>query len=73
MISICCVCNKIKHRGRWVAAEVCTEQEQLSHGYCPACYEQVMEDISLFLGNEETTQPLPVHAIPTPEFVGACA
>lgn len=73
MISICCVCHKIKHHGRWVAAEVFAEQEQLSHGYCPACYVQVLADINLFLGREETAQPPPAHAIPIPELAGVCA
>ncbi len=73
MTRICCVCNKIKYQEQWVAAEVFAEQEQLSHGYCPVCYAEVLADISVFLSEEETVPPLPVHAMADSDCIGTCA
>ena len=73
MTSICCVCNKIKQQGMWVAGEVSAEQEQLSHGYCPACYAKMLVDIHSFMGQQENRHPLSVPAAPAAGFVGACA
>ena len=74
MIKICCVCNRIKHRGTWIAAEVFDEKEQLSHGYCPTCYDSVLEDISLFLHKEEKDLAmLAPQIVSASECVGVCA
>jgi hypothetical protein len=54
-----------------VAAEVFAE-EQLSHGYCPACYNEVLEDIRLFLHKQVKEQTV-AHTESIPALIGACA
>ena len=36
MITVCCVCHRVKHQKEWVDEPV-PEGEIPSHGYCPAC------------------------------------
>jgi hypothetical protein len=73
MITICCVCNKIKHQEQWAAGQVVAEQEQLSRGYCPSCYAELLIDISTFTSKGETVPPLPVHVMTASDCVGVCA
>lgn len=41
----CCVCNKIREDGQWVAAAPVTQDDAVSHGYCPTCLEQAHREI----------------------------
>lgn len=46
VVVMCCECRRIKRPGllwgwRWVQAEPSAE-EDVSHGYCPECYAEVM-------------------------------
>ncbi len=45
MITQCCVCKKVRQDdGSWTSQE--TEgRMDISHGYCPKCYAQVLKDI----------------------------
>ncbi|HIJ91338.1 MAG: hypothetical protein OEV89_11765 [Desulfobulbaceae bacterium] len=47
MLVICCVCHKTKAHNRW-AKQAAKSGAQLSHGYCPQCYRQMMEKIENF-------------------------
>lgn len=50
MIKQCCVCGKREHQGLWSRDFFTDEQRRVSHGYCPACYEEFMERLDrLFL------------------------
>ncbi|MCK5232355.1 MAG: hypothetical protein KAR13_18935 [Desulfobulbaceae bacterium] len=44
MITICCVCKKIKCRDGWKKQPQIEDNEYLSHGYCPGCYTEMMEN-----------------------------
>jgi len=46
---ICCVCHKTKKPKGW-AKQAARSGTQLSHGYCPQCYQQMMERIENFFG-----------------------
>ena len=47
MLTICCVCNKTKHKNAWVN-EPLPEDIIFSHGYCPQCYEKQKQKIANF-------------------------
>lgn len=44
---ICCVCLKTKQPKGW-AKQAARSGGQLSHGYCPQCYQQMMERVENF-------------------------
>jgi len=44
---ICCVCLKTKKQKGW-AKQAARSGVQLSHGYCPQCYQQMMERVENF-------------------------
>lgn len=46
MIKECCVCRKRERDGAW-RPEQGVAGERVSHGYCPACYEEFMERLEL--------------------------
>ena len=52
MQKVCCVCKKTKSRNRWVK-KLISRGKDLTHGYCPQCYRQVMAEINNNLGNME--------------------
>ena len=56
MITICCVCKKIKCRDGWEKQSGIEDYEYLSHGYCPECYSKMMENcFQSSFGNEFET------------------
>ncbi|MGV1097781.1 hypothetical protein ACUUL3_00010 [Thiovibrio sp. JS02] len=46
MRTICCMCQKVKHKGDWLE-EAVEDQVRLSHGFCPECYEKTMARVCL--------------------------
>lgn len=44
---ICCVCHKTKNHKGW-AKQAARSGAQISHGYCPQCYRQMMEMVENF-------------------------
>ena len=58
MTKICCVCSKVEQNGDWLAGCVISTGEQLTHGYCPACYEEAMEDLCQVVNQEYPVRPL---------------
>jgi len=44
---ICCVCHKTKNHKGW-AKQAVRSGAPLSHGYCPQCYQQMLEKIENF-------------------------
>ena len=44
---ICCVCNKTKNHNGW-EKQAAWSGVQLSHGYCPQCYQQMMKKVANF-------------------------
>ena len=73
MTRICCVCNKIEFHGAWVTADVQSGAGPLSHGYCPVCYDNELENIRLFLRERDRGRISPAPVVPTQDSVGACA
>lgn len=43
LITVCCVCKKVKNGNEWAAFDQISDQKQVSHGYCPLCCTQMME------------------------------
>lgn len=44
---ICCVCLKTKNHNGW-KKQTARSGGQISHGYCPQCYKQMMERVENF-------------------------
>lgn len=45
MIVQCCVCRKIRQADLWVEPDArSTEGEDVSHGYCPECGTEALEE-----------------------------
>lgn len=44
---ICCVCHKTKNHKGW-GKQAARSGAQISHGYCPQCYKQMMERVENF-------------------------
>ena len=47
MTRICCVCKKSEFEGQWKRMPA-GAVHKMSHGYCPLCYEIVMDEIERF-------------------------
>lgn len=46
MLVQCCVCNKMRDRGRWKdPPDVERGEQEVSHGYCPSCAAKVFAEI----------------------------
>lgn len=45
---VCCLCGKIKSKEGWVS-RIATAQNKknMSHGFCPGCYEKTVKKINL--------------------------
>lgn len=52
MLVICCVCRKTKNRNRW-SKKVSGAGESLSHGYCPQCYQKMIDKVNAFFAQAE--------------------
>jgi len=48
MIKVCCVCRRVQRGATWVMAGEgrSTAGEQVTHGYCPHCFEEFMTFLS---------------------------
>jgi hypothetical protein len=41
MEKVCCRCKKNKEGDRWVSPKI-RQQQIVSYGYCPSCYQEIM-------------------------------
>lgn len=57
MIRQCCVCKKVYEGGQWVVPRPeHLEEEDITHGYCEACYEDFMRAVAEYV--ETMNQPI---------------
>ncbi|GAB4332322.1 MAG: hypothetical protein Kow0089_00150 [Desulfobulbaceae bacterium] len=47
MIRVCSVCRKVEKNGQWL--EELVGREVVSHGYCPVCFEEFMEEVDRYM------------------------
>ncbi len=47
MVRVCCVCRKIEQCGQWLRTAVYPGQK-VSHAYCPACFDDLMDAIDRY-------------------------
>ena len=45
MVTICCVCHRVHKGNEWVEEPV-PGGELPSHGYCPDCFKEAMQEIA---------------------------
>jgi len=57
MIKKCCVCRKVKEKGRWQKAKYSTDQQKVTHVYCPTCFKKTMSMINRLGGIGRINQP----------------
>ena len=47
MTTVCCVCHRTKSGKGWIKRRQAKDEERLSHGYCPTCYQATMARFQL--------------------------
>lgn len=45
MTKICCVCQRVETGLHWKEDYEFAENERVTHGYCPLCFDVVMSDL----------------------------
>ncbi len=67
MLTVCCSCNRVKEQETWVVNYRDETSDPISHGYCPDCYGEIMDELSVVFGrdNENRSAVLQSH-VPTP-------
>ncbi len=49
MLTVCCVCNRTKQEEEWGMEYLGPASLEVSHGYCPDCFDELMEELSTTL------------------------
>jgi len=50
MIRMCCVCHQVERDGVWVPVSFLSENELVTHGYCPQCFVGAMAEVEELTG-----------------------
>lgn len=50
MMRVCCVCHKVERDGAWDSVTCFPENELVTHGYCPECFDEAMAEIDGLTG-----------------------
>ncbi len=53
MVKICCACQRTEIGGTWMEGIVLSADERLTHGYCPECFAEVMENLQAFIARHQ--------------------
>ncbi|WP_028579755.1 hypothetical protein [Desulfogranum japonicum] len=48
MVTLCCVCGRIEQRGEWLDTSDLADNELVSHGYCPDCFNEAIQNIDRY-------------------------
>ncbi|WP_456385152.1 hypothetical protein [Desulfolithobacter sp.] len=54
MVKICCACQRTELGGIWVEGVVLPVDERLTHGYCPECFAEAMENLQVFIAAQQS-------------------
>ncbi len=49
MLTVCCVCNRMENHNSWDDLHEKTVTGDVSHGYCPDCFSDLMAELSMSL------------------------
>jgi len=52
MLTVCCSCNRVKEQEAWVVNYRDETGDPVSHGYCPDCYGEIMDELSVVFGRD---------------------
>ncbi len=52
MLTVCCSCNRVKEQEAWVINYRDPSDDPVSHGYCPDCYTEIMDELSVVFGRD---------------------
>jgi len=63
MTKICCVCSKVEQDGDWITVCVTTATERLTHGYCPICFDDVMDDLGRIVNTRNAVRSPAVQGV----------
>ncbi|WP_457574204.1 hypothetical protein [Desulfolithobacter sp.] len=53
MVKICCSCQRTELGNTWMAGIVLPADERLTHGYCPECFAEAMENLQAFIAQHQ--------------------
>jgi len=73
MTKICCVCRKVEQNGDWHAEYVLSTADLLTHGYCPTCYDDAMEDLGRIVNMGNSVCPPVVQGVSNHDLADVCA
>ncbi len=73
MTKICCVCSKVEEDGDWITDCVTSATKRFTHGYCPACYDDVMEDLGRIVNMRNSVRPPVVQGVSNYDIADVCA
>lgn len=45
MMRVCCVCHAVERDGAWEPVAPFPENELVTHGYCPECFDEAMAEM----------------------------
>ena len=56
MLTVCCSCNRVKEQEAWVVNYRDPTGDPVSHGYCPDCYVEIMDELSVAFGRDRKSR-----------------
>ena len=56
MLTVCCSCNRVKEQEAWVVNYRDPTDDPVSHGYCPDCYVEIMDELSVAFGRDRKSR-----------------
>ena len=73
MTKVCCVCSKVEQDGDWITDCVTSAMEQFTHGYCPACFDDEMENLSRIFNRKNSAGPPVIQGVSNQGIADVCA
>ncbi len=62
MLTVCCSCNRVKEQEAWVINYRDPSNDPVSHGYCPDCYVEIMDELSVVFGRDKRSRSTVLNA-----------
>lgn len=70
MLTVCCSCNRVKEQEAWVMNYRDPSNDPVSHGYCPDCYTEIMDELSVTMAPADRKRDVGLHTqVPAPAIL----
>jgi hypothetical protein len=73
MTKMCCVCRRVEQKGRWYRLTRSSEDELVSHGYCPECFAVTMTEIQRYIDTNSFQSFGPANLSTSCNWASSCA